>query len=100
MAGRRVLTDFSSDFELGQGIWLNAAAHAPMPAAGARAIREALTWKTQPDLQPSDAQSRVPQRLREAVGQLIGAADEDVVLGNSTTYAFDLIARSLPLSEG
>jgi len=42
----------------------------------------------------------VPNRLKDAVAELIGVAAEDVILGNSATYGIHLLANGLPLEPG
>ncbi len=42
----------------------------------------------------------MPRRLREALGKLIGAAPEDIILGNSTSYGLDLLANGMQWQRG
>jgi hypothetical protein len=42
----------------------------------------------------------VPKRLRAALGKLIGAAPEDIILGNSTSYGLDLLANGTQWRRG
>ena len=42
----------------------------------------------------------MPKRLRPALGKLIDAAPEDIILGNSTTYGLDLLANAMQWQPG
>jgi len=42
----------------------------------------------------------VPRRLKAALGKLIGAAPEDIILGNSTSYGLDLLANGMQWRRG
>ena len=42
----------------------------------------------------------MPKRLRTALGKLIDAAPEDIILGNSTTYGLDLLANAMQWQPG
>jgi len=42
----------------------------------------------------------VPKKLRTALGKLIDAAPEDIILGNSTTYGLDLLANAMQWQPG
>lgn len=42
----------------------------------------------------------MPEKLRDALRRLIGVGPQEIVLGNSTSYGLDLLARGLPLQAG
>src|SRR5205807_1843045 len=42
----------------------------------------------------------VPRRLRAALAQLIGASEDDVILGNSASYGLDVLARGVHWRTG
>lgn len=88
---------FASDFgPFGGRIWLNAAHQGPLPRPAVEAAREALQWKVAPHRIADDAFVEIPRRLRDALGRLIGAPAEDVILGNSASYGLQLLANGLP----
>ena len=85
---------------LGERAWLNCAHQSPLPAGAAAAAREALEDKRSP-WRIGDADfAAVPRRLRSALGKLIGAPAEEIILANSTSYGIELLARTLPLRRG
>lgn len=81
-------------------IWLNSAGQGPLPHIAAEAMREALSWKEAPHRVPEGSFRKVPLRLKRALGQLIGAPSEDIILGNSATYGLHLLAQGFPWQEG
>lgn len=81
-------------------VWLNCAHQGPLPVPAVREIREATDKKRSPWTLTNDDFDVVPPRLKEALGELIGAPPDDVILGNSTTYGLNLLAQGLPLAAG
>ena len=97
------MTDkFSQDFGPFEGkIWLNCAHQGPLPRVAAEEAREAIAWKVAPfPLSTPEHFSGVPLRLREALGRLIGASADDIILGNSASYGLHLLANGLPWQAG
>jgi cysteine desulfurase/selenocysteine lyase len=92
---------YSDDFGPFEGrIWLNTAHQGPIPRVAAEAARTALAKKVRPYLIGDDDFFQVPVRLRAALGNLIGANPDDIILGNSTTYGLDLLANGLRWQAG
>ena len=85
---------------LGDRAWLNCAHQGPLPRPAAEAVRNALDEKRSPWRIADEAFVEVPRRLREALGRLVGAPAEEVILGNSTSYGLNLLAQGLPLEAG
>jgi cysteine desulfurase / selenocysteine lyase len=81
-------------------IWLNAAHQGPLPRAAARQAEEAIAAKLAPHRIGEDDFVEVPRRLRELLGQLVGAASDEIVLGNSASWGFQILANGLPLDQG
>jgi selenocysteine lyase/cysteine desulfurase len=81
-------------------VWLNCAHQGPLPRAAAEEAREAVGWKVRPSELTPERFAGVPARLRSALGRLIGAPADQVVLGNSASYGLHLIANGLPWKEG
>jgi len=65
--------------------WMNTAHQGALPRAAVDAARSALEEKVRPHLLRDEDFFEVPRRLRGALGKLIGAAPDDIILGNSTT---------------
>jgi selenocysteine lyase/cysteine desulfurase len=93
--------DFSADFgPFGGKVWLNCAHQGPLPRVAAEEAREAIAWKVRPFELTTERFTGVPARLRRALGRLLGADAEEVVLGNSASYGLHLLANGLPWSPG
>lgn len=95
--------DFRSDFDLPRGrTWLNSAHQGVMPGVAVDAAREALRWKSEApwELAALDPFTRVPARLKEALGRLINVPPDQVILGNSASYGLHLLANGLPFKAG
>jgi selenocysteine lyase/cysteine desulfurase len=94
-------TGYHADFGPFDGkVWLNCAHQGPLPRLAADEAREAITWKVRPFELTAERFAEVPARLRRALGRLIGARPDEIVLGNSASYGMHLLADSLPLREG
>jgi cysteine desulfurase/selenocysteine lyase len=92
---------FSEDFGPFDGrVWLNTAHQGPMPKVAIEAGRAMLDQKTRPHLIRDRDFFEVPRRLRVAIGKLIAATADDIILGNSTTYGIDLLANGMQWQRG
>jgi cysteine desulfurase / selenocysteine lyase len=85
---------------LDERVWLNCAHQGPLPRPAVAAVRDALDRKRSPWRIDDESFEEVPRRLKSVLGQLVGAPAEDVILGNSTSYGLDVLARGLPLGAG
>ncbi len=81
-------------------VWVNTAHQGPLPQVAAEAARLAVEEKLDPRRMVEEAFFEVPRTLREAISRLIGAAPQEIVLANSTSYGLDLLAHGLPLRAG
>jgi selenocysteine lyase/cysteine desulfurase len=81
-------------------VWLNCSHQGPLPRRAADAAAEAVAWKTSPHLLTQERFDEVPARLKRALGRLIGAAPDDVILTNGASYALHLLANGIPLRSG
>lgn len=78
---------YAGDFGPFDGrIWLNTAHQGPLPKVAVEAAIAALEQEARPHLLRDEDFFEVPRKLRAALGNLIGAAPEDIILGNSTSY--------------
>ena len=92
---------YAEDFGPFDGrVWLNTAHQGPLPRVAVEAARAALERKARPHLLRDEDFFEVPKRLRTALGKLIDAAPEDIILGNSTTYGLDLLANAMQWQPG
>jgi cysteine desulfurase / selenocysteine lyase len=93
--------DFSQDFGPFEGwIWMNCAHQGPLPRVAAEAARKAIEWKVGPYEMTQERFDGVPRRLKEALARLVGAAADEIVLGNSASYGLHLLANGLPWRVG
>jgi selenocysteine lyase/cysteine desulfurase len=81
-------------------VWLNCAHQGPLPRAAADEAREAVGWKVRPFELTAARFAEVPARLRRALGRLIGAPGDEIILGNSASYGLHLLANGLPWKQG
>jgi len=80
--------------------WLNCSHQGALPKVAAEAAEEAIRWKIAPHELTSSRFTKVPARLRKALGALLGAAADEVILANSASYGLHLLANGLPLEPG
>ena len=99
--GERMQTGYQADFGPFDGkVWLNCAHLGALPRVAADEAREAIAWKVRPFELTAERFAEVPARLRRALGRLLGAPADEIILGNSASYGLHLLAGSLPLREG
>jgi cysteine desulfurase / selenocysteine lyase len=98
---RRLMAAYADDFGPFDGhIWLNCAHQGPLPKVAVEQAERALAQKAAPHRLPYSAFDEVPAELKSALASVIGCPQEEVVLGNSTTYGLNLLVQGLPLSDG
>ena len=94
-------SNFSHDFGPFEGkLWLNCAHQGPLPRVAASAAEEAIAWKRAPWSLTTERFSGVPQRLKQALGRLINAPAEEIILGNSASYGLHLLANGIRWQAG
>jgi selenocysteine lyase/cysteine desulfurase len=64
------------------------------------AIQEAVALKTHPFTITDDLYFTLPNRVRAAVGALIGAPPEEITLGNGATHGMGVAALGFPWERG
>lgn len=95
------MSNFSQDFGPFEGcLWLNTAHQGPLPRVSASAAAEAIAWKQAPWNLTTERFSGVPQRLKQALGRLIDAPAEEIILGNSASYGLHLLANGIDWQAG
>ena len=88
------------DFQrFGDHCWLNAASEGPLPKISAKALKEAIDWKSKPYLLDNKFSS-VCIELKQSIGNLIHAQARDIVLGNSASYGIHLLANGIKWNKG
>jgi cysteine desulfurase/selenocysteine lyase len=80
--------------------WLNCAHQGPLPRVAVQAAEQALAQKIAPHRIGDEAFAEVPRRLKHALGRLVGAPADQVILGNSTTYGLHLLVQGIPWRAG
>jgi cysteine desulfurase / selenocysteine lyase len=92
---------YHADFgPFGGRVWLNCAHQGPLPRVAAEEARAAIAWKVCPSELTAGRFAEVPARLRRALGRLIGAPADEVILGNSASYGLHLLANGFPWEQG
>jgi selenocysteine lyase/cysteine desulfurase len=93
--------DFSRDFGPFNGqIWLNCAHQGALPRVAVQEVYEAVSWKISPYHLTTARFDQVPQRLKAALAELVGARADEIVLANSNSYGLHLLANGIPWREG
>ncbi|MGH9766874.1 MAG: aminotransferase class V-fold PLP-dependent enzyme [Blastocatellia bacterium] len=93
--------DYAEDFGPFEGaIWLNCAHQGALPRVAAAEAEEAVAWKRAPWNLTTERFGSVPQRLRQALGRLIDAPAEEIILGNSASYGLHLLANGIRWQAG
>jgi cysteine desulfurase / selenocysteine lyase len=101
MRGAGMMPACFGEFDaLGERVWLNCAHQAPLPARARAEAEEAVRWKAEPWELTTERFSGVPRRLKAALGRLIGAPADDIILANSASYGLHLIAQGFPFAAG
>lgn len=94
-------SDYSQDFgPFDNKIWLNTAHQGALPRVAVAQAHEAIAWKIAPHNLTTDRFSAVPPRLKAALGRLIDAPAEDIILGNSASYGLHLLANGIRWQAG
>ena len=92
---------FSSGFGDFEGrAWLNTAHQGALPLRAADEAREAISWKLAPRNLTPERFRGVPDRLRTAVGRLLHAPPDEIILANSASYGLHLVANALAWEAG
>jgi selenocysteine lyase/cysteine desulfurase len=80
--------------------WINASSIGAMPRVALKAAEEAIKLNLQPYRLSEEVFVESPKNLKAALGKLIGAPEEEIILGNSATYGVHLWANGMPLQKG
>ncbi|MCI0416888.1 hypothetical protein L0222_29315 [bacterium] len=81
--------DYSKDFGPFHGkIWLNCSHQGAMPLVAVQEAYEAISWKIAPYNLTTERFTDVPLRLMEALGRVIFAPSDEIILANSASYGY------------
>jgi selenocysteine lyase/cysteine desulfurase len=80
--------------------WLNVAHQGPLPRPAQSAVAQATRDKASPHRMSDDSFWEVPAALKRRLAGFIGAAPEEIFLGNSTSYGLHVLAHGLPWNDG
>ena len=90
------MEDYSEYFGPFDCTWINTSHQGALPKAAVGALQQAIQWKISPlPLAVSDLFSQVPLKLKDALGRLINAPADDIILGNSASYGLHLLANGI-----
>jgi cysteine desulfurase / selenocysteine lyase len=81
-------------------IWLNVAHQGPLPRRARQAVERAAADKTAPHRMSDESFWEAPAALKRALSPFVGAAPEEIILGNSTTYGLQLLVHGLNWRDG
>ncbi len=87
-----------SDF--GGRVYLDCAAQGPFPRETAEEVRRALRLKEHPEEIPETLTEELPDRVRSAIGRLIGCNPANIALASGASHGLNVAARGLPLKNG
>jgi len=95
------MKNFEKEFASFDGkIWLNAASEGPLPLIAARALVDAVEWKSKPYLLDIPKFVSTQTGLKESIGKLIGVPHRDVILANSASYGLHILANGIQWKKG
>lgn len=96
-----LMADWNADFGPFDGhTWLNCAHQGPLPKRAVEAVDDAVTLKRAPHRLPERAFREVPAGVKRALGALINASPDEIILGNSFSYGLHLLIHGLEWNEG
>jgi selenocysteine lyase/cysteine desulfurase len=96
-----MMTRYSNDFgPFENKIWLNCSHQGAIPRVAVQEANEAISWKVAPFKLTTERFSGIPLRLKQALGKLISASPDEIILANSASYGLHLWANGIPLKEG
>jgi selenocysteine lyase/cysteine desulfurase len=81
-------------------VWLNVAHQGPLPRPARVAVDDAAHDKAAPHRMQDSSFWELPAALRAALAPFIGAAPEEIILGNSTSYGLHLLSHGVQWRDG
>jgi cysteine desulfurase/selenocysteine lyase len=99
--GISIMQSFVDDFgPFDDKSWINASSIGAMPRVALKAAEDAITLNLRPYRLSEEIFAAVPKNLKTELGNLIGASEEEIILGNSASYGIHLWANGIPLKKG
>lgn len=87
-------------FALGETIYLNGAAHGPLPSVAIEAAEEALGWKRDPSLIDDGVYFTLPDRVRAAASPFFGVDAEEIAVVTGASTGINLVVGGLDWRPG
>lgn len=95
------MLDVQGDFYQFEDVtWLNAASEGPLPNVAAKALEQAVQWKSSVYTLDIPKFIQVPLELRQSIAKLINVDARDVILGTSASYGLHLLADGIQWESG
>jgi cysteine desulfurase / selenocysteine lyase len=82
-------------FAMENAVYLNAAAHGPLPRVSVRATQEALEWRKFPHRLPENLYFELPDRIRALLARMIGGQPEEIAVTTGTSSGLAAVAQGL-----
>jgi selenocysteine lyase/cysteine desulfurase len=93
--------DYRREFADFEGVaYLNVANEGPLPLAAVRAAQAALEWKKLPHVIQDSIYVDLPNRVREKISRLIGAAPDEVALTTGASGGLSAVAAGFEYQPG
>ncbi len=92
--------DRRADFDLGELVYLDGAAHGPMPRRSLDAARDALDTKRDPSTLRDADYFDLPDRIRAAASTIINCRPEDIAIATGASHGISLVACGLDWAAG
>lgn len=94
------MLDLHDSFDLGERVYINGAAHGPLPRPSRAAAERALAWKSDPTGLDDRQYFELPDRIRAAGAALIGAQPHDIAVGTGASHGISLVSCGLEWASG
>ena len=91
---------WKSDFDLGDGVYLNGANQGPFPRVASAAVQEALAWKRDPSSIDDSIYFSLPDRVRRAAAPFFGCNPVDIAVTTGASTGVGLLAQGLDWKPG
>ena len=94
------ILDLREEFDLEDRVYLDGAAHGPMPRRALAAAHEAIDWKRDPSTLEDAEYFRLPDRIRAAAAVLMHCEPENVAVATGASHGISLVACGLDFATG
>lgn len=94
------ILDLRDEFDLGDRVYLDGAAHGPMPRRALDAALAAIDSKRDPSTLEDAEYFRLPDRIRAASAALMHCAPENIAVATGASHGISLVACGLDFDDG